>query len=54
VPQVCCPFTMLLPFQGEYRTCYIPRAMPWAMCLLVFQTALRFGEVEFYMVAFFC
>ncbi len=28
---------MLLPFQGEHCVAFIPRALPWAMCLLAFQ-----------------
>ena len=28
---------MLLPFQGANPNIYIPRALPWAGCLLAFQ-----------------
>ncbi|MCR4809874.1 MAG: hypothetical protein K5896_08435 [Prevotella sp.] len=27
----------LLPFQGEFTLVLVPRAMPWAECLLAFQ-----------------
>ena len=29
----------LLPFQGAYTAAFIPRAMPWAKCLMAFQAA---------------
>ena len=32
---------MLLPFQGEPVHILVPRAMPWAMCLLALQAAFR-------------
>ena len=28
---------VLLPFQGDGCTYILPRALPWAMCLLAFQ-----------------
>ena len=31
----------LLPFQGDDNPAFIPRALPWADCLLAFQAVLR-------------
>ena len=30
-----------MPFQGEFTHILVPRAMPWAKCLLAFQAVFR-------------
>ena len=33
-----------MPFQGEFTHILVPRAMPWAKCLLAFQAVSTWGS----------
>ena len=39
-----------MPFQGEFTHILVPRAMPWAKCMLAFQAVSTWGSLMNYHV----